>query len=165
MREPVLVIFKPDAMKKRLVGDVLTKFEQSSLDLVAAKVINPTREKTEKHYEHLKEKPFFQKQVKFFMGEEYFEKGLLFFIFFGENAVQVCRDIAGATHPEEAKPTTVRGSYGRVNNKDIYENVVHVSSSLGAAEREIKLWFNPGDIEMMLFSTTLDNNKQKRIWV
>ena len=87
-------------------------------------------------------------------------------IFYGKDAVKKCRAIAGATNPEKAAPQSVRGSYGRITTKGIYENVVHVSSDLQEAQREIKLWFNPDDIIVDLYPVKSFNidDKKIRMW-
>jgi len=74
-------------------------------------------------------------------------------IYWGEGAINKCRELAGATNPEQADPTSIRGSYGRITTKGIYENVIHVSSNAAEAEREIKLWFAPQEIIVDLYPT------------
>ena len=67
-------------------------------------------------------------------------------VFTGKDAVAKARDIAGATNPEEADPRSVRGKFGRVTTKGIFENVVHVSSDLSEARREVALWFKKNEL-------------------
>ncbi len=67
-------------------------------------------------------------------------------VFEGKSAVKQCRDIAGATNPEEADPRSVRGKFGRVTTKGVFENLVHVSSDNKEALREIKLWFKSSEL-------------------
>ena len=68
-------------------------------------------------------------------------------IYEGKNAIQKIRDLAGETHPQEAKPTSLRGKYGRVHTEtNCYENVIHASDSPKNAEREIKLWFKEEEL-------------------
>jgi len=74
-------------------------------------------------------------------------------VYWGPDAIKKCRGMAGATNPEEADPTSIRGSYGRITTKGLYENVIHVSSDEKDAEREIKLWFNPDEIIVKLYPT------------
>ena len=71
----------------------------------------------------------------------------------GEDAIEKLRKIAGSTNPEEAEPTTIRGSYGRITTKGVYENVLHVSGNDSDAEREIKLWFSPSEIVNDIYPT------------
>ena len=150
-KEPVLVIVKPDGMNKNLVGMVIDRFAQEGLEMLAIKLYLPTRLKAEEHYLHIQQQPFFNKQIDFFLGLAYKQKHLLFIVYYGEGAVKRSRALAGATNPEEAKLTTIRGAYGRVTTKDIYENVIHVSSDKKEAQREIKLWFTPDEITKKLF--------------
>ena len=150
-KDPVLVIIKPDGMNKNLQGMVLDRFAQEGLELIAIKLYQPLRKEAEKHYLHIQGKPFFEKQIEFFLGGAYKQKHLLFMVYYGENAVKRSRALAGATNPEEAKLSTIRGAYGRITTKDIYENVIHVSSDKKEAEREIKLWFTPDEIIKKLF--------------
>jgi len=145
MQEATLVVIKPDGIQKSLTGNVLTRLSETKLIIIAAKIKAVDRELAKKHYQHLQDKPFFEDLVKFIMGE-YHTKRTLALIYFGEDAIQKVRQICGATNPEEAIPGTIRGSFGRITTKGVFENVVHASSSREDAEREIKLWFSPEEI-------------------
>jgi nucleoside-diphosphate kinase len=79
------------------------------------------------------------------MGE-YHTKRVLALVYEGVNAIEKIRRIAGSTNPEEAAPTTIRGKYGRITTKGVFENVIHASSNEEEAEREIKLWFRPNEL-------------------
>ena len=167
MEESILVIVKPDGMVKGLAGYVLTRFEATGLRMVAARMAKVTRELAVAHYYHLREKPFYEELIRFIMGEfDDNQDNVLAFAFIGENAVKKARAIAGATNPEEADPTSIRGSYGRITTKGVYENVIHVSSNASEAEREIKLWFQPGEIIVDLYPTkeVIEENKKARVW-
>lgn len=156
-KNPVLVIVKPDGMNKNMQGMVLDRFAQEGLEMIAIKLYQPTQAEAEAHYLHIQHKPFFKKQIDFFLGSTYKNKKLLFMVYYGENAVKRSRKLAGATNPEEAALTSIRGAYGRITTSDIYENVIHVSSDKKEAEREIKLWFTPDEITKKLFAK---NNKR-----
>ena len=145
MEESTLVIIKPDGLQKSLTGNVLSRLSESKLVIIAAKIKAVTRELAENHYRHLKEKPFFEEIVKYLMGE-YHTKRTMALVYYGEDAIQKVRQICGATNPEEAAPGTIRGSFGRITTKGIYENVIHASSNREDAEREIRLWFAPDEI-------------------
>ena len=100
------------------------------------------------------------------MGKYHQQKKLIAVIYYGENAIARCRTIAGATNPEEADPESIRGAYGRITTKGVYENVVHVSSDAAEAEREIKLWFSPADVTMDIYPVkykTVSTHKEK-VW-
>ena len=87
-------------------------------------------------------------------------------VYWGKDAITKVRQLAGATNPEEADPTTIRGSYGRITTKGLYENVLHASSNELEAEREIKLWFQPEDIIIDLYPTKVIEAKieKRRVW-
>jgi nucleoside-diphosphate kinase len=87
-------------------------------------------------------------------------------VYWGDDAITKVRQLAGATNPEEADPTTIRGSYGRITTKGLYENVLHTSSNESEAEREIKLWFQPDEIIVDLYPTKQVDIKleKKRVW-
>jgi nucleoside-diphosphate kinase len=152
-----LVIIKPDALVKSLTGNILTRLSEARLRIIGAKVVKVTRELAEKHYAHLKDKPFFEDLYEYFSGKDYgpeYER-ILAFVYEGEDAIERVRKIAGATNPLEADPTTIRGAYGRINKKGIMENVIHCSDSEEAAEREIKLWFRPDEIVEPIYPTKI----------
>jgi nucleoside-diphosphate kinase len=146
--EHTLILIKPDGLKKSLTGNILTKLAETKLSIIAAKVVQVSKELAETHYHHLKDKPFFPDLAKYFRGEIYGEdyRRVLAMVYRGENAIKKVRDIAGATNPEEADSTTIRGAYGRITTKGVFENVIHASSSVEDAEREIKLWFKPEEL-------------------
>jgi nucleoside-diphosphate kinase len=86
-------------------------------------------------------------------------------VYWGEGAITKCRQLAGATNPEEADPTSIRGSYGRITTSGLYENVVHVSSCPEDAEREIKLWFAPDEIIVDLYPVKeAQDTLRRRVW-
>lgn len=166
MKQPALIIIKPDGISKKLIGNVLTKFARAGLEIVAIRMAKIDRELAEEHYKHLKGQPFFKDVVSYFCGEFHKEKKLMTIIYYGEDAIKKCRKIAGATNPEEAAPDSIRGSYGRITTAGLFENVVHVSSDKKEAEREIKLWFSPGDITSNLYPTKIKNINacKKKAW-
>lgn len=167
MKQPALIIIKPDGITRNLVGNVFTKFAQTKLQVVAARVCKSTRELAKEHYKHLKGQPFFDGTVSYLCGKFHKEKKLLAVIYYGEGAIQKCRKVAGATSPKDAEPESIRGAYGRISPEGIYENVVHVSSDKKEAEREIKLWFDPADIIVKLYPTKTKtvNNYKKKVWL
>src|SRR3989338_7210546 len=114
-----LVIVKPDGMKKSLTGNVLTKLSEAKLLIIGTKVLRPQRELVEKHYAHLSDKPFFSDLVNYLMGKVHGDPydRVLAFVYMGEDAVGKVRKIVGATNPEEAEPTSIRGAYGRILTK------------------------------------------------
>ncbi len=150
--EQTLVLVKPDGLKKSLTGNVLTRLSETKLDIVAAKIVQVSRELAEKHYCYMKEKPFFQELIKYIMGE-YHKRKVMAMVYYGPGAIGKVRDICGSTNPEEADPVSIRGAYGRITTKGVYENVIHTSASGEEAEREIKLWFEPEEIIVEIYPT------------
>lgn len=147
--EKTLVLIKPDGQKRKLTGLAIDRLEHSGFEMVAAKVVPVTKQLAEAHYESLKDKPFFPNLIKFFMGEFHGIKNckILALIYKGENAIAGVRSIVGATNPEEADPSSIRGSFGKISPATgIMENVVHASGNAADAEREIALWFNKDEI-------------------
>ena len=85
-------------------------------------------------------------------------------VYYGKGAIRICRKIAGATNPEEADPTSIRGAYGRITTKGVFENVVHVSSDKAEAEREIKLWFTPDEVVLKLYRIKIAQVGKQKVW-
>ena len=166
MEEPTLVIVKPDGLQKSLTGNVLTRLSETKLVIIAAKMKAVSKELAEEHYQHMKDKPFFGEIVKYLMGE-YHTKRTMALVYHGEDAIKKVRQICGATNPEEAAPGTIRGSFGRITTKGVYENVIHASGNPGDAEREIKLWFDPDEIvfdELYPTKESVVSQKKVRVW-
>jgi len=144
--EQTLILIKPDGLVKSLTGNVISRLSEAKLTIMGAKVVRVSRELAEKHYEHLKDKPFFEELIQYIMGNVHKTHRVLALVYQGENAIAKIRDIVGDTDPERANPVTIRGAYGRVTRAGVFENVVHASSSPEDAEKEIKLWFQPNEI-------------------
>ncbi|MGE5197065.1 MAG: nucleoside-diphosphate kinase [Deltaproteobacteria bacterium] len=166
MNQAALILIKPDGLKKSLTGNILTRLSETKLEIVAAKMVRVSRELAEEHYCHLKDKPFFDELIKYLRGELHNRRKVMALVYWGEEAIAKCRQISGATNPEEADPTSIRGSYGRITTKGLYENVIHVSSNESEAEREIRLWFQPGEIIVDLYPTKdiVEEKKKSRVW-
>lgn len=153
MSQAALILIKPDGLKKSLTGNILTRLSETKLEIVAAKMVRVSRELAVKHYDHLRSKPFFEDIIRYLRGELHDRRKVMALVYWGEQAIKKCRELAGATNPEEAEPTSIRGSYGRITTSGVYENVIHVSSNESEAEREIKLWFFPDEIIVDLYPT------------
>lgn len=151
MNQAVLILIKPDGLKKSLTGNILTRLSETKLEIVAAKIARVSRALAEEHYKHLRGKPFFEELIKYLRGELHDRKKVLALVYWGKDAIKKCRELAGSTNPEEAEPTSIRGSYGRITTSGVYENVIHVSSNTEEAKREIKLWFEPQEIIVDLY--------------
>lgn len=145
MEEPTLVLVKPDGLQKSLTGNVLSRLSEAKLAIVACKIKVASRQLAEEHYWELREKPFFEEIVQYLMGTFHVPR-VMALVYHGEDAIKKVRTICGATNPEDAAPGTIRGSFGRITTKGVYENVIHASSNTADATREIKLWFQPDEI-------------------
>jgi nucleoside-diphosphate kinase len=163
MSQAVLILIKPDGLKKSLTGNILTRLSETKLEIVAAKMARVPKQLAEEHYAHLKSKPFFAELVQYLQGELHDRKKVMALVYWGKEAIKKCRELAGATNPEEAEPTSIRGSYGRITTSGVYENVIHVSSDSNEAEREIKLWFKPEEIIVDLYPTKNSTEKEVKI--
>jgi nucleoside-diphosphate kinase len=166
MLQQTLVLIKPDGLKKSLTGNVLTRLSETKLEIVAAKMVRVSEELAKEHYTALKDKPFFSELIKYLTGQLHNRKKVLAMVYWGEGAIQKVRDIAGATNPEEANPVSIRGQYGRITTKGVYENVIHASTNEEEAEREIKLWFEPDEVIVDLYPTkkAVLSKIEKRVW-
>ena len=135
--ERTLVIIKPDAINRGLVGEVIHRFERKGLKLVAMKMEHLSEEVLEEHYAHHAEKPFF-KSLKEFMQSA----PAVLMIWEGKEAVDVVRKLAGETEGTKALPGTVRGDFAL----SIQSNIIHASDSKETAEKEIKRFFKENEI-------------------
>lgn len=129
--ERTLVIIKPEAVKKKLVGKIISIYEDNRLEIIHAHRVLATREVLEKHYEDLREKDFFNEVIDYMSSSE-----VVVLILEGENVVRIVREINGATNPAKTKPGTIRYMFGT----DVQENAVHGSESVEVANREIEIW-------------------------
>ena len=132
MKESTLVIIKPDAVKKQKIGAILSVYEAHGLVLEDAYMCVPALSVVEKHYQAHKDKSFYASLVRFMTSDRVFVMKLT-----GENAVEVVREINGATDPAKARVCTIRYLYG----DSVQFNAVHGSSSRDEAEEELALWF------------------------
>lgn len=130
--ERTLVLIKPDAMERKLMGEIISIYENSYLHIAAMKIIKPTIEIAEEHYIEHKDKSFFTDLIKYLTRGE-----ICALIIEGENAVEDVRKINGATDPKNAEPSSIRGRLALSKS----ENSVHASDSSESSEREIKIWF------------------------
>ena len=132
MAERTLVLVKPDAVERKLAGEILARFERRGLEIVAAKLVKVSRELAEEHYAEHTEKPFFGELVEFITSAP-----TLALVLEGESAIAVVRTTMGATNPVDSGPGTIRGDFALA----MPNNLVHGSDSPESAEREIGLWF------------------------
>lgn len=159
MEEATLVLIKPDGLKKSLTGNILTRLSETKLDIVAARITHVNVELAKKHYKSLANKPFFDDLIQYIRGEFHEKRKVMAMVYYGEGAINKVREIAGSTNPEEADAVSIRGQYGRITTKGVYENVIHASADKEDAEREIKLWFEPEEIIVDLYPTKMHEKK------
>ncbi|MCL5103998.1 MAG: nucleoside-diphosphate kinase [Armatimonadetes bacterium] len=130
--ERTFIMAKPDAVRRKLVGEIISRIEKRNFDIVAMRMLTPSRELAEEHYAVHKGKPFYAPLVEFMTSGP-----VVAMVVEGENAVKLMRNMMGALKPEEAASGTIRGDY----TVSVGENLIHGSDSLETAAVEIKLWF------------------------
>jgi nucleoside-diphosphate kinase len=135
--QTTLIILKPDAVQRGLMGRILTRFEDKGLQVVGAKLMKISPELAAKHYESHKEKKFYAGLVKFMTSSP-----VLVLALRGNNAIEISRAMMGATFGSKAAAGTIRGDFGVSNSF----NLIHGSDSPEAAERELGLFFAKGEV-------------------
>ena len=135
--ESTFSIVKPNAIKKNVIGKIITRFEDNGLEVVAAKMMRLPREKAEGFYIEHKDRPFFESLIRFMTSGP-----VLIMALRGENAVSRNREIMGATDPAKAAPGTLRKDFA----DSIEANAVHGSDSAASAEREIAYFFDKSEV-------------------
>lgn len=135
--QQTLSIIKPDAIEKNVIGAILKRFEENNLKIIAAKMLNLTKEQAEDFYLIHKNKPFYHDLVTFMIS-----KPILVFVLYGQNAVAKTRQIMGATDPAKAEKNTIRKDFAT----NVERNAVHGSDSLENAKREIAFFFDTSEI-------------------
>ncbi len=148
MRQRTLVLLKPDAVNRRLMGEIISRFERKGLKVAAMKMLWMSREMAERHYEVHRDKPFYESLI------DYITSGpIVAMVLEGENAIQVVRNLMGKTNGAEASPGTIRGDF----SMSIQNNLVHGSDSEESAAREIPIFFSPEEI--------LDYRLVDEVWI
>ena len=135
--ERTLIIFKPDAVQRGLCGQILSRFENKGLQIVGMKFMRIPAQTAETHYAPHKGKPFYEGLVKFMTSSPVVVLALQ-----GKNAIAICRKMMGATFGSNAEPGTIRGDFGVSNSF----NLIHGSDSPESAQRELGLFFGPGEL-------------------
>ena len=130
--EQTFLMIKPDGVQRKLVGEIIRRFEEKGFILAGLKLLTPTRELAEAHYGVHRGKPFFEGVVSFISSGP-----VVAMIWEGDNIVELSRKLIGATKPVDAAPGTLRGDYANT----IEQNLIHGSDSSENAAEEIQLWF------------------------
>lgn len=139
MHEKSLIIIKPDAVQRRLSGEIMSRLEKKGLKLIGTKMMSLEDAKIEEHYAHIKDKPFFP-GIRDFMKAT----PVIVMAFEGVNAVSAIRLLVGPTKAWEAAAGTIRGDF----SLSTQSNLVHASDSVEAGEAEIARFFKPEEIFM-----------------
>lgn len=130
--ERTLIILKPDAVQRGLVGQIITRFENKGLQIVGMKLMQISRQLAETHYEPHRGKPFYPGLVNFMTSSPVVVMALE-----GKDAIAIARKMMGATFGSKAEPGTIRGDFGVSNSF----NLIHGSDSPESAQRELGLFF------------------------
>jgi len=146
--ETTLIILKPDAVQRGLSGRIISRFEDKGLQVVGMKLMQISQQLAATHYEAHQSKPFYAGLVRFMTSSP-----VVVLAVRGIGAIGISRNLMGATFGSKANPGTIRGDFGVSNSF----NLIHGSDSPEAAERELKLFFQPGEI--------LNWNRASETWV
>jgi len=135
--EQTLILLKPDAVQRRLVGRILARFEQKGLSIVALKMMQVSEELARRHYAVHEGKEFYEPLVEFITASP-----IIACVLEGVDAIATARKLMGATFGRDAAPGTIRGDFGISKRY----NLIHGSDSPKSAQFEIALYFGPGEI-------------------
>ncbi len=137
MAERTLIIIKPDAVQRHLIGEIISRFEKKGLKVVATKFMQIPKATAKKHYAVHKDQPFFDSVVEYLASSP-----VLVLVLEGEGVIKISRKMMGRTFGYEARPGTIRGDFSCSRGY----NLVHGSDSVGSAEYEMPLYFKPEEI-------------------
>lgn len=135
--ERTLIILKPDAVQRGLVGEIISRFEKKGIQIVGSKFTRIAQQTAETHYAPHKGKPFYDGLVKFMTSSP-----VLVLALAGKDVITISRKMMGATFGSKAEPGTIRGDFGVSNSF----NLIHGSDSPEAADKELKLFFKPDEL-------------------
>jgi nucleoside-diphosphate kinase len=147
-RQRSFIMVKPDGVQRRLVGEVIRRFEVKGFKLVALKQLHASEQLLRSHYAEHDGKPFFPKLLNYVGSGP-----VVAMVWEGSNVVEVGRKLVGATKPSESAPGTIRGDFAI----DVGRNIIHGSDSAESAAREIALWFTAEEV--------LDWNDHSTEWI
>ena len=148
-----LILFKPDAVQRGIVGEILTRFERVGLKIIGTKMIFPSKEHYHRHYEGIGKMVTRRGEKAFDMALEFMTQGpVIAMVFEGVEAVELVRKLVGGTEPKTALPGTIRGDYSHMSFGYADEhnvgipNLIHASGSIEEAKQEISHWFSDFEI-------------------
>ena len=133
--ERTLVLIKPDGVERKLVGKIISFYEERNLNIIALKMVKADRITAEKHYEEHKGRPYFESLINYIL-----EDSMVVMVLEGQDVIEAVRKINGDKDALKVDMGSIRGKYS--NHKT--RNLVHASDSQENAEREINIWFNTG---------------------
>jgi nucleoside-diphosphate kinase len=136
-KERTLVLLKPDAVQRGIIGKIITRFEMKGIKIVAMKFLIVSQELAEKHYYIHKGKKFFEPTINYIRSSP-----IIAIVLEGNNVIEIVRGMIGATDPQKASMGTIRGDFGQF----IGRNIIHGSDGPENADYEIKLWFKSNEI-------------------
>lgn len=137
MKERTLLLIKPDALQRGLVGEIVSRFEHKGFKIAGMKMLQMGKELSKEHYAHLVSKPFYPDLEKFMTSQP-----IVAVVIEGKEAVEVTRLIVGPTNASKAPGGTVRGDFSNSTSR----NVIHASDSKETAEKEISRFFRPNEL-------------------
>jgi len=130
------VMIKPDAVRRKLIGKIITRFEEAGIKILEMQMMHLDKEMAERHYAEHKGKDFFDNLIRFITSGE-----VVAMVLEGEDIIAKVRQMIGATDPAKADAGTIRGDFKEVPVKSVTENMVHASDSPESAERELTHFF------------------------
>jgi nucleoside-diphosphate kinase len=136
MTEKTLVLLKPDAVRRNLIGQIILRCESKGYSVAKLQKVSPTRELLAKHYAEHEGKAFYEPLMEFMLSGQIVAIELE-----GHRVIEGFRSLAGSTEPTMAAPGTIRGDLGRDWGTKVVQNLVHGSDSIESAQRELALWF------------------------
>jgi len=165
--ERTLIIFKPDTVKRGIVGEILTRFERVGLKIVGTKMLHPSNEMYHHHYEGISKMVSRRGQEAFDVTLEMMQEGpVIAVVLEGVEAVSLVRKMVGTTEPKEAQPGTIRGDYAHISfdhaNKEGIgiPNIIHASGNEQEAKEEVNHWFS--ESELFDYETVYEQYTQAR---
>ena len=135
--ESTLVLLKPDAVRRKLCGEILSRFERKGLALTALKLLRLTPAMAASHYQEHNGKPFYPALIDFITASP-----VVAMVLTGPDAIKLVRVMMGPTNPVAAPPGTIRGDYATIMS----ENIIHGSDSSASAQREIAIYFSEQEL-------------------
>lgn len=155
MIQRTLIIFKPDAVQRGIVGEILSRFERVGLKIVATKMVNPDKDKYYHHYEGISKMISRRGQQAFDWTVNFMTSGpVIAMVLEGVEAIPVVRKMVGSTEPMAADMGTIRGDFAHVSfgyasaRSEATANLIHASGNSEEAEQEVSFWFKPEEIQI-----------------